>query len=128
MPVWRKPMVVSAPTTYSPDSSSTRRSTPCVLGCWGPMLTVIVSERSSGLVLVVIGVPGHCASRLHKEREDRRSGGNQVGLLTSCPPVSFPGRLSPEGMPRLSQLTLHELADRVNQRAVRFLDPRRARV
>src|SRR5687767_343922 len=31
----------------SPSSSSTSRSTPCVLGCWGPMLTVIVSLRSS---------------------------------------------------------------------------------
>ena len=34
-------------TTVSPDSSSTSRSTPCVLGCCGPMLTVIVSVRSS---------------------------------------------------------------------------------
>src|SRR3954463_15531766 len=33
--------------TTSPSSSSTRRSTPCVLGCCGPMLTVIVSLRSS---------------------------------------------------------------------------------
>src|SRR6187549_952405 len=31
----------------SPSSSSTSRSTPCVLGCCGPMLTVIVSLRSS---------------------------------------------------------------------------------
>src|SRR5436190_982031 len=31
----------------SPSSSSTSRSTPCVLGCWGPMLTVIVSVRMS---------------------------------------------------------------------------------
>src|SRR6186997_3075511 len=31
----------------SPDSSSTRRRTPCVLGCCGPMLTVIVSVRNS---------------------------------------------------------------------------------
>src|SRR6476469_1504808 len=33
----------------SPSISSTRRSTPCVLGCWGPMLTVIVSVRSSAI-------------------------------------------------------------------------------
>src|ERR1041384_6922093 len=33
----------------SPSISSTRRSTPCVLGCWGPMLTVIVSVRMSGI-------------------------------------------------------------------------------
>src|SRR5215217_7344540 len=52
MPVWRYPMVVSAPTTTSPESSSTRRSTPCVLGCCGPMLTVIVSLRISGAIVV----------------------------------------------------------------------------
>src|SRR5262245_11417938 len=34
----------------SPSSSSTRRSTPWVLGCCGPMLTVIVSVRSSAIV------------------------------------------------------------------------------
>src|SRR6266704_6644160 len=31
-------MTTSAPTTCSPSSRSTTRSTPCVLGCWGPML------------------------------------------------------------------------------------------
>src|SRR6187399_2789702 len=49
MPVCRKPIVGSADTMFSPSSSSTRRSTPCVLGCCGPMLTVIVSLRSSGM-------------------------------------------------------------------------------
>src|SRR4051795_9833798 len=49
MPVWRKPMVVSALTIVSPDSCTTMFSTPCVLGCCGPMLTVIVSVRSSGM-------------------------------------------------------------------------------
>src|SRR3954468_18300701 len=33
----------------SPSSSSTNLSTPCVLGCCGPMLTVIVSVRSSAI-------------------------------------------------------------------------------
>src|SRR3954469_1120905 len=33
----------------SPSSSSTSLSTPCVLGCCGPMLTVIVSVRSSAI-------------------------------------------------------------------------------
>src|SRR5688572_22216624 len=33
----------------SPSSSSTSRSTPCVLGCCGPMLMVIVSVRSSAI-------------------------------------------------------------------------------
>src|SRR6185295_15946213 len=49
MPVCRKPMVVSALTIVSPESCTTRFSTPCVLGCCGPMLTVIVSVRSSGM-------------------------------------------------------------------------------
>src|SRR5688500_4738493 len=40
-------MVGMADRTISPSSSSTRRSTPCVLGCCGPILTVIVSLRSS---------------------------------------------------------------------------------
>src|SRR3954462_12795121 len=35
-------------TTVSPSSSSTRRSTPCVAGCWGPMLMSICSPASSG--------------------------------------------------------------------------------
>src|SRR5579862_5438110 len=49
MPVWRKPIVGDTDRTVSPSSSSTRRSTPCVLGCCGPMLTVIVSVRMSGM-------------------------------------------------------------------------------
>src|SRR5262244_2397380 len=33
-------------TTFSPSSSSATRSTPCVLGCCGPMFSVIVSLRT----------------------------------------------------------------------------------
>src|SRR5437867_8462064 len=33
-------------TTFSPSSSSATRSTPCVEGCWGPMLSVMVSLRT----------------------------------------------------------------------------------
>ena len=33
--------------TCSPASSSMSRSTPCVEGCWGPMLMIIVSSFSS---------------------------------------------------------------------------------
>src|SRR5215510_10463822 len=49
MPVCRKPIVGLTETTVSPSSSSTSRSTPCVLGCWGPMFTVIVSVRRSAI-------------------------------------------------------------------------------
>src|SRR5438034_6785224 len=52
MPVCRYPIVGAAESTVSPSSSSTRRSTPCVLGCCGPMLTVIVSARISGIRLI----------------------------------------------------------------------------
>src|SRR6478672_4171594 len=48
MPVCRKPMVVSALTMVSPESCTMMFNTPCVLGCCGPMLTVMVSVRSSG--------------------------------------------------------------------------------
>src|SRR6187549_448070 len=49
MPVCRKPIVGSSDVIVSPSTSSTSRSTPCVLGCWGPMLTVIVSVRMSAI-------------------------------------------------------------------------------
>src|SRR6476646_8127364 len=80
MPVCRKPTVVSALTTVSPESSSTIRSTPCVLGCCGPMLTVIVSWRSSVVVVAMSG------------RE------------------------------KLALRPFHQRADRVNYRAVHFLN------
>src|SRR5262249_19304940 len=38
MPRCRYPMTTSASTTFSPSRRSTTRSTPCVLGCCGPML------------------------------------------------------------------------------------------
>src|SRR6185503_6697729 len=49
MPVCRNPIVGSADTMVSPSSCSTSLSTPCVLGCCGPMLTVIVSVCNSGM-------------------------------------------------------------------------------
>src|SRR6266545_1431073 len=39
MPRCRYPMTTSASTTFSPSSRSTTRSTPCVLGCCGPMFS-----------------------------------------------------------------------------------------
>ena len=50
----------------SPSSSSTRRSTPCVLGCCGPMLTVIVSVRISGMTWI----RASAKARLHARRLD----------------------------------------------------------
>src|SRR3954465_2179887 len=51
IPVCRYPMVGDAESTCSPSSSSTRRSTPCVLGCCGPIFTVMISLRISGIVV-----------------------------------------------------------------------------
>src|SRR6185503_17632265 len=122
-------MVVSAFTTTSPESSSTIRSTPCVLGCCGPMLTVMVSDRSSGVVLVVIAIPGSYAGDLSKHhRRARRSGEDRLvspDLLILLLPL---GTTVAAKRTRRSQFTLHELADRMDQRAVRFLDSGGARV
>src|SRR5688500_18916217 len=46
MPVCRKPISGIALMTISPSSSTIRRSTPCVLGCCGPMFTSTVSPPS----------------------------------------------------------------------------------
>src|SRR5437868_2598523 len=59
MPVWRYPIVGAQERTVSPSSSSTRRSTPCVLGCCGPMLMVMVSVRMSGMSLQTRYCRGH---------------------------------------------------------------------
>src|SRR5215472_10264475 len=63
MPVWRKPIVGFAETIVSPESCTTMFSTPCVLGCWGPMLTVIVSERSSGIRVFFNDLAHHVQQR-----------------------------------------------------------------
>src|SRR5688572_27884466 len=42
-------------TTTSPSRTSSRRSTPCVDGCWGPILTVSSSRRS----VAAIHAPRH---------------------------------------------------------------------
>src|SRR6266508_2646390 len=47
MPVCRYPTTGLARTTVSASSSSITRSTPCVDGCWGPMLMIIVSPSPS---------------------------------------------------------------------------------
>src|SRR6266849_5760305 len=70
-------MVGAADRTISPSSWRTSRNTPCVLGCWGPMLTVIVSERSSGIVSQTTCQGGP-------------EGSNPGGELSSpCQPIAF---------------------------------------
>src|SRR5436190_4139548 len=52
--------------TTSPSRSTTRRSTPCVAGWWGPMFTVITSVLLAAGPVAVSGGPagGGCASVL----------------------------------------------------------------
>src|SRR5690606_29488635 len=47
MPVWRYPSTGLLRRTVSPSSSSMSRSTPCVDGCWGPMLMIMVSSSDA---------------------------------------------------------------------------------
>src|SRR5262245_50873076 len=59
MPRWRYPMTTSQSTTFSPSSRKTTRSTPCVLGCCGPMLITssLVSNISPRTVSVCTPQP-----------------------------------------------------------------------
>src|SRR5919198_6038832 len=50
IPVCRYPMTGLQLTTSSPSSSSSSRSTPCVEGCWGPMLMWSVCGRVSSAI------------------------------------------------------------------------------
>src|SRR5208283_432792 len=45
----------TALTTFSPSSSRSTRSTPCVEGCWGPMLRTIVFVAPTAVSTVVMG-------------------------------------------------------------------------
>src|SRR5258708_22546056 len=82
IPVCRKPMVASALTITSPESCTTRFRTPCVLGCCGPMLTVIVSLRSSGML------------RLSKDRTQKKEDGREPVFLALFCLLSSDFRLS----------------------------------
>src|SRR5688572_33505174 len=63
MPVWRYPIVGDTETTVSPSSSNTNRNTPWVLGCCGPMFTVIVSVRTSAIEILVYQFAKHVQHR-----------------------------------------------------------------
>src|SRR5881397_1629988 len=70
-----------ARTTVSPSSSITRRSTPCVEGCCGPMLMVMV--LNSGEVAVAIE-SGAGAARFGRYRR-WLAVGQRVRLLEALP-------------------------------------------
>src|SRR5206468_3075370 len=103
-------MVGDAEMTVSPSSSSTRRSTPCVLGCCGPMLTVIVSVRSSGIFYRITAEPPQRTPRTQRE--------NPKGLILGVLCVLCGESLVNKG-------SLHQIANHMEQRPVHFLHPRR---
>src|SRR5438477_9458323 len=113
MPVCRYPIVGAAESTVSPSSSSTRRSTPCVLGCCGPMLTVIVSARISGIRLVP-------TSHHHK-----RTRWTQRFSLTEKRKKSLGVRCVHSGDVTLLNSSLYQVTDHVQEGAVHFLHARR---
>ena len=133
------------------ESSSTRRSTPCVLGCCGPMLTVIVSGPQFRHVCLLIcagarPAPPALASLAPLASDDSFSQGVYLGphpqrlpalasLASDDCPLSASGR--PFGFVaiavghwpfairrrrrRLLTCDLDDLADGVNDRSVHFL-------
>src|SRR5260221_4428234 len=54
MPVCKYPMSTSALTIIPPSSSRSTRSTPCVDGCWGPMLRTMVCSGPVAVCTVVM--------------------------------------------------------------------------
>src|SRR5260370_42083242 len=99
-------MVGAAESTVSPSSSSTIRSTPCVLGCCGPMLTVITSVLMSGICFPPPARhEGTKAAKITK----------RIGL--SCASCSSCLRDSRA----FEHCYLHQLADHMQQRPVHFL-------
>src|SRR5262245_55322002 len=110
-------MMGEADRTVSPSSSRTIRSTPCVLGCCGPMLTVMVSVRMSGI--------GSLKLSTTEDTEDTEEQIFQTGSSQSrCPPCPPWWR----GFPLVKGLSrkrpLDDVADDVQHRPVHFLHPR----
>src|SRR5216683_7620942 len=54
IPVCKYPISTSALTIISPSSSRSTRNTPCVEGCWGPMLRTMVFSRPVAVCTVVM--------------------------------------------------------------------------
>src|SRR5438552_18742958 len=79
IPVWRYPITGLMETTFSPSSSITRRSTPWVEGCCGPMLIVMV--LNSGVVAMAIE-SGAGAARFGRRR--RLAHGSRIRPLQGC--------------------------------------------
>src|SRR5262245_23325110 len=112
MPVCRYPIVGAAESTVSPSSSSTRRSTPCVLGCCGPMLTVIVSVRMSGIGLI--------PASHHQEGHD-----GHKGLLFTKQNSWLCVLRVHGGVGAPLNSSLHQITDHVQDRPMHFLHARR---
>src|SRR5262245_11493455 len=115
MPVCRKPIVGAADRAVSPSSSRTSRSTPCVLGCCGPMLTVMVSARISGIVSLKLSAT--------EDTEDIEEKILQTDSFQSrCPPCP-PWWRVPAGEGSSRERSLPHVADDVQHRPVHVLHP-----
>src|SRR2546422_11178892 len=106
-------MVGAADRTVSPSSSRTRRSTPCVLGCWGPMLTVIVSVLMSAI---------RPAPTLNQHKGHK---GHKGRFLYIFPFVSFVSFVFAAPASSSHERPLHDVADDVQHRPVHLLHARR---
>src|SRR5689334_7755010 len=78
----------------SPSVRSTSRSTPCVLGCCGPMLTSISSVRTSNSITVgsweaVAMIVSGQEKKEEGERRKDESGSPSLDLSFILPPLSF---------------------------------------
>src|SRR5688572_20075253 len=121
--------------TVSPSSSSMRRSTPWVLGCWGPMLMIIVSSGDGPSAL---RSPASASDRRRTLPTSRSSSGAFIPLrevVISCAPspvsAANPGFTPPAALPGIGHaLELHRdlalgvvLAERVADPVLRHEDP-----
>src|SRR3989339_1611777 len=98
MPRWRYPISGTALTMISPSSSRRSRSTPCVAGCWGPILTVMKRVSAIGLIsfffgepntkrpVEVIPLPGEFLSQGMADKIIRKQDAPQIGMIAEGDP------------------------------------------
>src|SRR5574338_845115 len=106
-------------TTVSPSSSSTRRSTPCVAGCCGPMLISMCSPSSSGSTAgaAVMGTMFPCSSVASGTRRGRPCASSPVvesstSTVRFTVAMLFPRRLAgAEARPHVGGQVLERLGD-----------------
>src|SRR5450631_379257 len=91
-------MSATAVTTFSPSSSSSTLSTPCVEGCCGPMLRTMVFAVPTAVSTVVVVMvyilrAGSLALYFHREIPAKRSALKAVGQQNS-PQIRVPFKVN----------------------------------